>query len=178
MAKRRIIRIEDLSEDGQKLFDVLNEGADLAVVLIATSYLDASLGSILHRFFLESEVSDQILAVRGGALGTFAVRADLCYVLGIISRQFYQDLRLIGSIRNEFAHHHLALTFDTPSVRELCNQFVYIESLRDSRTKKPILPEELLVGARNRFVLTVTIISQRLLLTGLGIKRRTARRNG
>ena len=71
MPKRPILPVEDLSADTQKFFDVLNQSSDLGVVLVTASYLDASIGSLLHRFFQASAVSDKLLDIQG-VLGTRA----------------------------------------------------------------------------------------------------------
>jgi len=173
MPKRSILPVEDLSDDGQKFLDILNEEADLAVVIIGTSYLDACLGALLHRFFVEGSTADRLLDVQGGALGSFQARADACYVLGIINKPLYQDLVTISKIRNQFAHHHLALNFDLPAVAELCTDFRYVGSLRQGNMNKPLDLTNWMTSARNQFILTAVMISQRLLLTGLSLRRQS-----
>ena len=49
--KKKILSVENLSEDTQKLFNVLNEESDLAVILVAASYIDAALASIPSALF-------------------------------------------------------------------------------------------------------------------------------
>jgi DNA-binding MltR family transcriptional regulator len=172
MAKRTVLPVENLSQDTQRLFDVLNNSSDLGVVLVGTSYLDASLGSLLHRFFIAGSTSEKLLDVGGGAIGTYSARCDLSYVLGLIDKPLYQDLSTIGRIRNEFAHHHLEHDFEVPTMVTLCSELKYVESLRDSTTGKPFGLEGLVSNTRGRFVLSLVMISQRLLLNGLSVKRR------
>ncbi len=174
MPKRDILPIEHLSGDIQKLLDVLNKEPDLSAILVATSYIDACLGSILERKFIESSISRQLLDGRSGALGTFAARSDICYVLGLIDKSLYKDLIKIAEIRNEVAHHHLALDFNFPSVEKLCGELAYVKSLKDGNSGKPLGLEKHMQGARSQFVMTTVIVSNRLLLTGLGLKREKA----
>lgn len=174
MGKRTILPVENLSADTEKFFDVLNKSSDLGVVLVATSYLDASLGALLHKFLITSSISDKLLDVRGGPLGTFSARSDAAYALALIERPLYQDLVKIAEIRNEFAHHHLEHDFQAPVVSELCSKLGYVESLRDGVSDRSLILEQFMAGARNRFVTTVVMLSQRLLIRGLGLERRGA----
>ncbi len=169
MPKRTIIPIEHLSMEIQKLHDVLNSEKDLSAILVATSYIEASLGAILERKLIRSTVSEKMLDVRGGVLGTFSARADMCYTLGIINKPLYKDLITIANIRNEVAHHYLELDFNHPKIRELCDELAYVKTLRDGATNKPLIVVKWMVGAKNKFKISVTMISQRLLLIGLGI---------
>ena len=58
--------MENLSEDTQKLFNVLNEESDLAVILVAASYIDTALASILQRFLRPGSTTDRLLNPIGG----------------------------------------------------------------------------------------------------------------
>lgn len=171
MVKRSIPKIEQLSKEIQELYDVLNEEGDLPVILVGASFLDASLSSILETKFISSSVAGKILDSRGGALGSFSARADVCYLLGLIDKPLYSDLLKIAEIRNEIAHHHLALSFAADSVKKMCEELSYVSTLTAGKTNEPLGMEEYIVGPRNQFFMTVVMISQRLLLIGLGLKR-------
>ncbi|HDH12561.1 MAG TPA: hypothetical protein ENG83_10285 [Nitrospirae bacterium] len=110
MSRRKIYHIEDLSKDSKILFDTLNEGSDLARVLIGTSFLDESLRSLLQRYFIKSDTAKNILSPNG-FIGLFANRCDLSYCLNLIKKKTYKDLRTIAEIRNLFAHSHLNGSF-------------------------------------------------------------------
>lgn len=169
MTKRTLIPVEHLSKGGQKLFDVMYSEGDLSTILVAASYLDATLGSILKRKLIKSSVSKKLLNIQGGAIGTFSTRADMCYILELINKPLYQDLITILKIRNEVAHHHLELDFKHKEVETLCNELSYVTTLKNGNSDEPLINEEWLDGARNQFTISVTLISQRLLLTGLGL---------
>jgi DNA-binding MltR family transcriptional regulator len=171
MAKRSLFPVEVLSKDTQSFYDVLNNESDLGVVLVAASYIDASLGALLQRFLMESSVATKLLDVKSGPLGSLAPRADACYCLGLVDKWLYQDLLIIAEIRNQFAHHHLALSFAVPEVAQQCEKLAYVANLKNGNTNKPLLEPERLQHPRDKFVHTLVLISQRLLLTGLGAKR-------
>lgn len=167
MAKRQIVSLEILSEDSQKFFNFLNESSDLGAILVATSYLDASLAGLLHNYLIESSVSDKLLAVRG-PLGSFVARADAAYALGLISKSMYQSLLTIAEIRNECAHHHLELTFEDPEIKRHCDSLNYLKLLFNDLGSL----EHFMQTARDRFTISASLLSQHIIVLGLGTKRR------
>lgn len=62
-----------------------------------------------------------------GALGTFSIKIDLAHLLGLLSDEAYKDLTNLKNIRNDFAHELELDSFDTPSIRDRCKNFVLIE---------------------------------------------------
>jgi DNA-binding MltR family transcriptional regulator len=173
MAKRTILLAEALSADTQKLFDVLNNEPDFSVVVVSCAYLDACLGSILEKHLLQSAVSAKLLDVGSGALGMFSSRSDACYALGLISKRIYQDLLVLANLRNQVAHHHLMLDFSTPAIADACKSLKYAETLErwDMDNGELMFEAGQLEDVRTRFVMTVVLMSQRLLLVALGVKR-------
>lgn len=171
MAKRTIIPPEGLSKDTQAFFDVLNQEPDFSVVVVAAAYLDASLAALLHRHFLESSVSDKLLASGSGALGTFAARADVSYVAGLISKPLYRDLTVFAEIRNRLAHHHLTMSFAEPELASLCAKLTYALTLKNGNLDEPMFEPGMLESPRVRYTISAVLISQRLLLSALGAER-------
>src|SRR5437899_3106263 len=86
----------------RQVYDVLNNESDLACVLIATSYLDNALATLLKRHLIESSVVNRVLESPRGPLSSFASRSDLAYCLGLISKGLRKNLEIIGQIRNTF----------------------------------------------------------------------------
>ena len=171
MAKRLPVPIEGLSKDSDAFYDVLNDEPDLSAVLVATSYIDACLGALLEGFLLKSSVSTKLLDGKAGLLGSFSSRSDACYCLGLISKPLYQDLLVIAEIRNQFAHHHLALSFAVPEVARQCKKLSYVSDVWiETPPSEPPMDTKHLFEPRNRFVISVVLISQRLLLKGLEVK--------
>jgi len=105
-----------------------------------------------------------------GPIGTISARSDLCFALNLIPKPLYQDLLVVAQLRNEVAHHHLELSFSDSSISELCRKLKYVSTLKNGNTDEPLASKEWLEGERNTFTITVILISQRLLLIGLGIK--------
>lgn len=170
MPKRPIIPAETLSADSQKLMDVLNDGGDIAAILVATGFIDACLGSILESKLRQGKTSEKLLDPRGGALGNYAARADLCYVLGFVDEAMFQDIKKISEIRNLLAHSHMALDFNSPEIQKLCKELSYVRTLKNGDLDEPISLPGLLDCPRSQFVITSVFISQRLIIKGIEAK--------
>ncbi len=173
MAKRLVLPAETLSADTQAFFDVLNNEPDFSVIVVSCAYLDACLGSILEKHFLRNSATERLLDVRSGGLGSFVARADVCYALGLIPKQIYQDLQVLATIRNQVAHHHLMLSFSSSEVAKECKSLKYAELLErwDRNDGERMFKPGQLEDTRTRFVMNVVLMSQRLLLIALGVKR-------
>ena len=168
MPRRPPLPPEALSADGEQFYALLNGAQDVSVVVVAVSYIDACLASLLSKYFLPSSVTKELLDSGSGALGSFSARAKLAYVLALIDKPMFRDLQVLSELRNDVAHSHFALKFADATVIDHCQRLTYAASLKDHGTDRPIFTEDMLSGPRNRFMLTAVMIAQRLLLTALG----------
>ena len=55
---------------------------------------------------------------------SYSACTELAYCIGIINMQALINLRLIGSIRNLFAHSFATIDFDTQEVHEKCHALI------------------------------------------------------
>ena len=176
--KPQIPEVETLSKESKHLYDVLNNESDLACVLIATSYLDYTLASLLKRYFIESNVVNKLLDPPRGALSTFASRSDLAYRLGLIPKGLFQNLEIIGKIRNTFAHSYLSRGLSDNEIERLVNSLIpptaHQSITIDGDDVRHSGPASLsLMGCpRDQFNMIVVFMVNRLLLTGLATKHR------
>jgi len=171
MSRKKIYAIEDLSEDTKKLYDVLNEADDLPVILIGTSFLDETLRSMLQKYFVKCNTAKNLLSPNG-VLGTFNNRCDLTYCLALISKRMYKDLRTIQDIRNLFAHSHFEKSFGDNDVIALADKLTYCDILKGTGMFKEVekpTPEQYHENSLVRFKLTIVLLSQKFLLTGLSL---------
>jgi DNA-binding MltR family transcriptional regulator len=158
MVRQQKIPTEQLSEESRELYDVLNDEKDLAVILIATSFIDACLKSILENRLLESRVTEKLLS-HTGVVGSLSTRADVCYVLGLVSKA-YRDIQTMAEIRNLVAHHHLQLSFTSPKVAELCEKLSSLEA-----------SDEVAEHPRHRFKMCAVLTANWPLREALRLKR-------
>jgi DNA-binding MltR family transcriptional regulator len=162
MDRSRLLPVEHLSKDVQNFFDVLNEEADLPAILVASSYIDACLASILKKKLRESSVPHRLLDINGPS-ASISSRADVCYLLGLVENKLHQDLILISRIRDKVIDHHDDLDFTAPSISKLCNELGYVASLKNGNSVESLGLEEWMEGPRNQFIITAIMVSQRLL---------------
>jgi len=101
--------------------DALSKETDRAAAVLAPAFLDSILGDLLEAFFIEGEVAPRLLQP-DRPLGTFSARIDLAQALGFLSERAARDLRLIGRIRNDFAHDLATGSFETLSIKNRCRE--------------------------------------------------------
>lgn len=171
MAKRP--NVETLVADMKQLFNVISTAPDLAVALVATSYLDAALAGLLEHKFVDSQASRELLGT-DGALGSFGSRCQVVRALGLVTEVTYRDLQKLGAVRNRIAHTHLALDFSDGDIRKLCTDLSLAKYPRDHRTGKIIKVPELSRAhtARSRFLMMTTYLIEHFLRqAALGVRR-------
>jgi len=172
MSRNPSPKIDGLSRNLIDLLDTLNNGPDMAVVLVGTGFIDACLRAILESHLKKSKVSTKILDSQRGSIGTFSAKSDLCYCLGIIEKNIYQELGAIGAIRNEFAHNHLQLNFSSEKVASLCNELKYASTVPHADGNKLAFDNRILKDVRSRVVITIVLISHHLI--GIGWSKEDA----
>lgn len=173
----QILAGETLSEQSKALCDVINNETDLACVLISTSFLDQCLASLFERYFIESDTVPKLLDARGGTLGTFSSRSDLSYCLGLISKSFYQNMKIVGEIRNVFAHSHLSLNFGDADVTRLVNSLTFPSVLaavriEEGKAQNTSDPFGHFAAPRIRFSVIIVLMVNRILGTGFSTEHR------
>jgi DNA-binding MltR family transcriptional regulator len=170
MASRSPLPPDVLSADGGGLYPLLNEASDFTVVIVALSYLDSCLTSLLAKYFRKSSLTDELLDANRGALGSLTSKTNVAYLLGLIEKPMLQDLQVMAHLRNVVAHTHQELNFDSEEVGSLCDQLKYVKGLVVAKTTQPVFSEEQYKSRRNRFILTAVMIWNHVLLSALGAK--------
>jgi hypothetical protein len=102
-------------------FDTLfsEETSDRAIAILGAAFLDIQLQHILVNFLVDDEKEVQRLLQPEQSMGTYGRRTTSVYCLGFIGKVIRDDLRLVGKIRNRFAH-DLHASFDEDPVRGWC----------------------------------------------------------
>jgi len=165
-----ILDLKNLSEETKRFLEILNSGTDLACVLIGTNFLDVCLHDMLSLSLKKGETTNQILNHNKGFIGSFRNRSDLCYCMDLIDKKIYQDLIKISEIRNEVAHSHILNVFKNENISKKCEDLTYWKILNYESTKR-LFESNSNKAIRNKFVFSVTIINQKLLLKIRGIEK-------
>jgi len=154
------LTIPELSEDSGRFIEQVQAEPDRGAALVGAAYLDDVLASLLRAHFVDDPATVRDLLDEGRPLGSFAAKTHLAYCLGLIGPQTRADLDLIRQIRNEFAHKHHEARFDLPSIADRCAQLNVPQLLEPTPIEHP----------RYRFIVTVTLLANHLLLNGLEAK--------
>ena len=114
----RYLRRNALLVDFAGLFDY-DDPSDRAIAVVGSAFLDMLLSDILREFLVDDAKEVEQLLAPEGPLGTFGSRVRACYCLGLIGPVIAADLRLVGKIRNQFAH-ELQTTFSDQRISQWC----------------------------------------------------------
>lgn len=111
----RYLNANDALIEFQKLF-AYNEPNERSIAIVGGAFLDTLLENILLEFFPDDKEVDELLGTTK-VIGTFVSRIRLTYCLGLIDKSVKEDLKIIGKIRNKFAH-QLSASFEDPEIEK------------------------------------------------------------
>jgi DNA-binding MltR family transcriptional regulator len=182
MGPKNPLPVAALGVEVQKIGDALVSGSDLAVALIASSFLDECLRSLLMAFFRKGDTSESLLRSGRGVIGSFAARFELAYSLSLIEKSELKNLRTIGEIRNAFAHSYADGAFDDDHIRPLCESLDYAYEVfvtrggsdRDPKQVRADL-DSLYRNVRARFTHACVTLGQTLIFKAREVQRRDHR---
>lgn len=116
-ALERYFALNDALIEFSLLFQ--DEKNERAAAIVGAAFLDTQLEHILMSFFVEDEREVGNLLKTERPIGTYGSRISLVYCLGLIGPIVRDDLRLVGKIRNRFAH-DLNSSFEKDPIRNWC----------------------------------------------------------
>lgn len=102
-----------------KLFNEQGVVDERAIAIVGVTFLDTILEHTLINFMIDDEKESRKLLGLDGPMGTFSSRVTASFCLGLICKTVRDDLRIVGRIRNRFAH-ELRASFDLEPVRGWC----------------------------------------------------------
>lgn len=115
---QRYFELREMLFEFATLFDY-DEPNDRAIAVIGPAFLDTLLTETLTNFLVDDQKEVRKLLQPEGPLGTYGSRVTACYCLGLIGEIVTADLRLVGKIRNRFAH-DLRARFADPKIQSWC----------------------------------------------------------
>jgi hypothetical protein len=102
----------------------LKSESDRAAGIVAAAFVEDELERCIRRHLIASSADhrDRInrLFNLGGPLGTFAVKIDIGWLMGIYSKGVRSDLKRLKDVRNKFAHNIEVDTFEHAEIRADC----------------------------------------------------------
>jgi DNA-binding MltR family transcriptional regulator len=119
--KRKALPIEELHLKYNEVVRASAYKSPTIQAIVSAALTEKALVTLLSNYFVQRDTSKSVLS-ENGALGEFSKCADMAYCLGLISGGMLHNLKLIGKIRNLFAHAHEFIDFNHPEVAELCSK--------------------------------------------------------
>ena len=99
----------------------LDKESDRGCALVATAILDEKLKELLSALFIrDCKLQNEMLS-GVGPLSSFAAKAKLSYLLGIVTKDEYKNIKLVKKIRNIFAHDPDDIHFDDDRIHDICS---------------------------------------------------------
>jgi len=159
MAKQRNIKKQKL-DDWKGWLEEFHNESDRATAVLGGAFADARLEELLKKFFIEDKEEVEKLMSPEQALGGFGSRARVAYCLGLITKNQYKDLQIIGKIRNQFAHGLHGESFDNSRIKDLCGNLI---------TPNKIGMDLSNTNSRSLFTVAVALLCNWIALNELGI---------
>lgn len=110
---------DDIFAINQTTQDVLEKSDRVRAVLLGAQ-IDRLLQRLLKVYLIPKSGKNDRLLDGSGFAGTFSARVELAFRVGLLSPDWYHDLKLINQIRDAFAHGLAGLTLNDSSLRSLC----------------------------------------------------------
>jgi hypothetical protein len=126
----------NLNNDGEaNAIQTLTNESDRGAAIIAGTFVEDRLTQGLTCCFrrdtaVARKLVDDLTGING-ALGAFATKIKLGFLIRLYGRQVFNELTAIKDIRNQFAHilgKSAALSFQSPEIIVLCNKLKIIEN--------------------------------------------------
>lgn len=168
MAKRKQSEAEALmkSKDFKGFLEEFQKESDRSTAIMGAAFLDEHLKQLLTNFFIDDAKEVAHLLSSESPLGSFGARIRAVYCLGLISQEYFESLKIIKAIRNDFAHQLHGLTFDDKNIANECEK---LKSLQPIKSKVTQTPRQLFVTSTIFVLMDVSVRA----LTILDKRRRT-----
>jgi hypothetical protein len=135
-----------------------------AAILRATDVENALRKSIRRWLNLGPKMRDELFGSNGPG-GTFTNKIIIAHALGIFGDKTRQNLDIIRTIRNAFAHAAHPIRFDDPDIATLCEYLEVPDPIRFGDVKGPLSPDpESSSAAREKYRMTCENTAQNLLV--------------
>ncbi|MBA9078667.1 MltR family transcriptional regulator [Rufibacter quisquiliarum] len=126
--------LEKLQEISQLRLE-LDKETDRGCALLGVSYLDEELKELIQSYLVQNNTIQKKIFDNNGGLATLSSKIDIAFLLGLISKETYNDLNYIRKIRNEFAHSKYSIDFNNKEVSKIIKNLKshYRDSSESSR---------------------------------------------
>lgn len=113
-------------EERAAYFDAFSKETDRGLAIVSVCFLDNMLEKLIRAVY-RKDPRIKILFKDNQILQSFYNKVCIAYFSGLIPEAFYDDLKLVGEIRNKFAHSVLeTMSFNDVSIAKKIDRFKQI----------------------------------------------------
>jgi DNA-binding MltR family transcriptional regulator len=148
---------EVMAADYRAIIEEIEKQTDRGAAIIGAALVDDVLArAILGKFISLSSTKKKALFGGSGPLGTYQAKIDLAYALGLLTDAMATDFKLIGSVRNKFAHRPTAIGFSDKDIADLCSNLKTGQIDKEEDWVKE--PRNMYIAACTTLVAVLTLI--------------------
>ncbi len=162
MGRHSVIPFSELAKNAGEVYRATRREPPLACVLLSVSYLERLLITVLSNFLIKAPTSKQLFDPNNGSLGQFSSCSDLAYCLGLIAKDVHTNLRIVGKIRNAFAHSDVQMDFDNQRIKDFCKSLTPPIVLDQNGNEATFQIDKYGKTTRDRFSTVVTVLVHQL----------------
>jgi hypothetical protein len=140
-ASKKLLKELPSEREMYSIIAQLKTYGDASTAVLGAAYIEHALESLLKAHFRPLRPEDERRMFDGasqGILGTFTAKIRLAYALQIIPQEMHDDLMLISTIRNAFAHSLHNVTFKDPFIAVDCRQLSVARAANPPSTTRPV----------------------------------------
>lgn len=97
---------------------VMDSESDRGCCLTAVSFIDNELEDLLKATLIGTGTHFRDLFSSNGPFSNLSSKIKICYSLGFLSQEAFEDLEIIRKIRNDFSHNYEPVDFENKAIRE------------------------------------------------------------
>jgi Mannitol repressor len=126
--RKRIAERPESAVLWRTLLDVAEQRNDRTCALVLGAIAEQAIEEALLTHFVSIDPASFFGPPQESPI-TFDVKIRLAYALGIIGQDSRDDLTCVRHIRNVFAHTKTDITFKSPDIITICNEFKFINKV-------------------------------------------------
>jgi len=136
-------------DDWQVILEELQSQSDRAAAIVGVALLDANLERAFRTVMLEALSQNDLSDLFEGPtapLGSYSGKVRVAHAFGMIGDKSFADLKILGQVRNRFAHKLEIRSFEQEEIRQLCDQ-LRLADIRFATDTPPASPRERFINS-------------------------------
>jgi DNA-binding MltR family transcriptional regulator len=111
----------------KEILEELQTGTDRAKVILGATIIETQLERLLSKGLVQNNAMQKECFEFNGFLGTFSSKINAAFLLGLISKEIFNDIHRLRKLRNSFAHDLINCSFSNDSIIEEVHKFKLVK---------------------------------------------------